>query len=66
MTDEPAFRKWTPSVARGIRYAIAALEFDARHGTVEPGLPEAEAEHLRNAATWLRDQFRKHEGKTTP
>lgn len=54
----PAFLKFTPSVERGTRYAIAALDFDARHELRAPdGTPIAlhvTNDDLRNAAAWLR------------
>ncbi len=63
---EPAFRKWTPGVKQGIRYAIAQLEFDAAHaGPVdEDGKPinvGISNQDLTDAASWLRYQMVKHE-----
>ena len=64
--QQPAFRKWTPAVERGIRYALAALDFDAAHrldalaadgATSIPGL--VVPDDMRAAAQWLRAQVGK-------
>lgn len=67
MTDQPAFRKFTPAVERGITYAIAALEFDSAHGPALNSDAGAEAtaigvskDDLQAAAEWLRHQRSKH------
>lgn len=66
-TDAPAFRKFTPAVERGITYAIAALEFDAKHGPALNSDAKTEAtpigvskDDLAAAADWLRHQRSKH------
>lgn len=64
---EPAYLKLTASVARGLRYAAAALDIDAQaepltlsDGTpVETGTDEGD---LISAAMWIRYQLKKREG----
>lgn len=66
---QPAFRKWTPAVERGIRYAIASLDFDAKYrlnaiaddvdGKPIPGL--IVPDDIKAAAEWLRAQYAKRE-----
>ena len=70
--NEPAFRKWTPAVERGIRYAVASLEFDAEHepdpivlnfrtGETRPAETAVDNADLKAAAVWLRAQIEKRE-----
>lgn len=65
--QQPAFRKWTPAVERGIQYAIASLDFDAKYrlnaiaddvdGVPIPGLTIPD--DMQAASTWLRAQLAK-------
>lgn len=63
--EEPAFRKWTPAVERGIVYAITQLEFDAEHSPIDPEtgnkLSTIDNKDLLAAAEWLRAQTKKRE-----
>jgi hypothetical protein len=70
----PAFRKMTPKVVEGLRYAITSLEMDAAYAPAvtvrdsETGKPvevgiklPIDDEALRAAAEWLRYQVGKRE-----
>jgi len=61
---KPAFRKWTPAVERGIRYALAQLMFDAQHTPLDAdGKPITcgiSNDDLFAAHDWLRHQFESH------
>lgn len=65
MTDV-AFRKLTPRVRKGLQYAIASLEFDAKHGLTlsadaMPGVNVKEhftPETLEATAEWLKYQLK--------
>lgn len=66
--QQPAFRKWTPAVERGIKYAIASLDFDAQFrldvtkdagNDLEPIPGLTVPDDMQAAATWLRAQLAK-------
>lgn len=67
--QQPAFRKWTPAVERGIKYAIASLDYDAKYrlNVIEDdpnGQPIAGLivpDDMQAAATWLRAQLAKRD-----
>jgi hypothetical protein len=64
--SEPAYLKLTPSVARGLRYAAAALDIDARANpiTLSDGTAveiTTKAEDLLAAAAWIRYEVGKRD-----
>lgn len=62
----PAFLKWTDAVARGVRYLIAAGEFDAAHELVaHDGKPMSpgQSEDVERAVAWLRYVYKVKENK---
>lgn len=65
---EPAYRKWTPAVERGVKYLLAVAEFDAKNGPITlsdgtPADPAIKNEDIAAAGDWLRHRASPYLGK---